>query len=151
EVPSLTPFDQAAVGRYGEARGATLERKQTYVTGPVGKVLAPGPAGTQYKMPASSVPKTFASTPEGIQAYIKAAGSRPEALALLHDYLASTLRRLPDGEIDPAKYPGWVEKNRAALDAFPELGARFGDAAAAQEAVQDASAARIADRKAREA
>jgi hypothetical protein len=150
--PALTPFDQAAQDRYAEARTATRERKQTYVAGPVGRVLAPGPAGTPYRMPESRVAQTFASSPEGIQAYIKAAGGRPEATALLHDYLASTLPRLPDGTINPAAFPRWLDraKKSGVIDAFPELGARFGDAAAAQRAVEEAGAAHAAEKKARE-
>lgn len=143
----LAPFDQAASDRYTAAKAGTLERKQTFRSGPVGNVLAPGPNGTPYRLPDSSVPQKFASSPEGISAYVNAAGGRPEAVKMLHDYLASTLKRLPDGSIDPGAFPRWLERNRAAVDAFPELKDRFGTAAQAQQAVEDAAAARAESKR----
>jgi hypothetical protein len=44
--PPLTPnCNQAAADAYAAARQATLEHKQTYRAGSVGRVLHPGPGG----------------------------------------------------------------------------------------------------------
>jgi hypothetical protein len=62
--------------------------------------------------------------------------------------LASTLPRTPEGTIDPGGFPRWLTRNQPAIDAFPELERRFGTAAAAEQAVQDAVDKRVADKKA---
>jgi hypothetical protein len=67
--------------------------------------------------------------------------------AILSDYAASRLRAAamkPDGTLDPAKFATWRRQHADALRAFPEMDARFADAARATEAIGEAAAARRA-------
>jgi len=147
----LSPnFDTEAIARLRAARQATLDRKQTFDTGAVGSVLRAGPAGTPYRVLDSQVAAKFfnagKTSAEDVAAYIKAVGDRPDAMVALQDYAASTLRGFAEknGVLDPAKVDTWLSKHADALKPFPELAAKFRDAAAAQDAVTEAMGARKA-------
>jgi hypothetical protein len=83
---------------------------------------------------------------EGVQHLRRLTGDE-HALPLLQDYAASRLRHVamnPDGTINPAKLQTWLRAHDQAMRAFPELRAKFQDAATASQAVSDAAAARKA-------
>ena len=143
-------FDQAAQERLAQASAATLERVATYgkPSGPVGQVLRSAGQRGQYQVPAGAVgQKVFTPGPRGfenVQAY-RQATSDPEALNTLQDYVASRLQRVasrPDGTLDPTKTANWLKAHSDAMRAFPDLAAKFQDAASATTAMEDMAALR---------
>ena len=90
-------------------------------------------------MPASAVPgRVFVPGAKGfeaIQTYRKAVGDE-EAFTALRDYAIDRLRKAAlrdDGTLDPAKVTSWRRSYADALRAFPDLDAKFADAAAASD------------------
>lgn len=141
-------FDAAARGRLTEATTATRERAQTFGQGPVGQTLKSQGMQGQYRMPDAAVAGTiFRAGPQGfetVQAFRHAADD-PTALATLSDYVASRLRATasrPNGTLDPTKTTNWLRAHAEAMRAFPELQARFTDAASATRAIEDVAALR---------
>ncbi|HVM81247.1 MAG TPA: hypothetical protein VMU06_19660 [Stellaceae bacterium] len=143
-APNFTAENAAA---YREAARATRERAQTWNTGPVGNVLASGKAGLPYKVADSAVAAKFfnagSHSYEDVQAFLKAAGGRPEAVAALQDYAVSSLRYAAerDGVLVPSKVESWLRAHSDALRAFPDLQERIEQAATAQIAAEEAGAA----------
>lgn len=129
--------------RYAAARSATRELKQTYESGPVGSVLAPGAQYGSFKTTASNVASKLFDRPEALQAYIDAAKGNPSALAPMQDYAAFSLRQaaVKDGMLSPAKYQQWLDDHAYAFRQFPDLVEKFGNVRAAQTALDDAIAA----------
>lgn len=120
--------------------------KDTFRRGSVGTVLQSGQGPGGFNLAESSVPATlFKGGPGGAEAadgLIRAAGSPEAAVALLGDYPAFAFRRAAevDGIIDPGKAAKWIKDNSAALGKLPGLREKFADAAAAGQAVAEASA-----------
>lgn len=140
-----TAEDAAA---YRNARALTRERAQTFDKGAVGKALAQRGYDV-YTLADSQVPARFfnsgARASQDAQDFLRAAGDRPTAVAALHDYAAVSLIKSAgrsDGTLDPAKFSTWAARHSEALRAFPELQAKFADAAAANDAIAEATAAR---------
>lgn len=129
--------------RYGAARTATRELKQTYESGPVGGVLAPGAQHGSFRTTASNVARNLFDKPESLTAFIDAAKDNPEALNVMRDYAAFSLRKaaVRDGIISPGKLQQWVDSHGYVFREFPELRAKFADAKAAQATLDDALAA----------
>lgn len=153
--PPLAPnFDEEAKARYAAARQATSERAATFKNPPgVKEALQGGPNSGTFRLPDVSVPATFIRVgPEGatrVQSYLAAGGS-PEALS---DAAAFSLRRdasRADGTLDPAKVATWSQQRGSFLSALPDSAAKFGDAAAAQRALDDATKAEAQALKASE-
>jgi len=154
EAPLSANFDADAAARYRAAADATRERKQTFDNGPVGQALRSGPNGAPYAVADSQVAaKFFNGGPrahEDVQAFMAAAGGRDQAVGLLKDYAASSLRAAaerPDGTLDLRAYERWMDRHADALRSFPDLAERFGSAAAAQRTMDEAvsSARDVAD------
>ena len=144
-------FDRAAQDRLAAATAATRERVATYgkPSGPVGQILQSAGERGQYKVPTSGVgEKIFTAGPggfENVQAYRRAVANDPEALNTLQDYVASRLQSAAsraDGTLDPTKTANWLKAHSEAMRAFPELAAKFQDAAAATSTMEDIAAVR---------
>lgn len=141
---NFSPENAAA---YRAAANATRERAQTFNAGPVGQALAQGKAGLPYKVADSAVAAKFfnggSHAFEDVQAFLKATGSRPDALAALQDYAVSSLRYAAerDGALVPSKVDSWLRAHSDALRAFPDLENRITDAAQAQIRAEETAAA----------
>lgn len=94
-------------------------------------------------MGASNVPKNLFDRPEALDAFVKAAGNDPDAMAQMQDYAAFSLRQaaVRDGQLNPAKYENWKLQHAAALRQFPEVATNFSNVATAQAALDGALAA----------
>lgn len=138
--PELAPnFDQTALGRLRAARAATRDRVGTFDNKQLGPLRRRPSTASPYDMPASAVPaRVFMPGPKGfemIQTYRKAVGDE-EAFIALRDYAIDRLRKTAlrdDGTLDPAKVTSWRRGHADALRAFPNLDAKFVDAAAASD------------------
>lgn len=137
-------FDEAARERLRAATAATRDRKQTFDSGPMGDVLRTSGMQGQYRSLDAAVPsKIFrpgAGGFEAVQAYRRAVGNDAEALGVLSDYAAASLRRAaerPDGTLDPRRAEAWQRQHRDALRAVPELEQQFGRAANAATALEN--------------
>lgn len=140
-------FDPEAGERYGLARMLTRDRKETFGRGPIGDVLAPGPAGARYRLGDSEVAGRFFNgrvTPETVDAFVRAAGDRPRAVEALRDYAVSDLRAFaaPDGRLNVDRWRQWTQRNAEALRVFPELRSQLETAADAQALVDRLGARR---------
>ena len=103
----------------------------------MGPVLAE--RGGLYRVGDSSVPNRFINSPEGVQAALNA-GAQPTTM---QDALVADLRRAatnPDGTLNVGKYQTWLRNRGGALQNFPDLQQRLGNAATAQEAADTAAA-----------
>jgi hypothetical protein len=146
--PPLTPnFNQAAADAYAAARQATLERKQTYRAGSVGRILRPGPGGQDYAVPDANVTGQFLTgRPDEagrVAAFTSAAGNGSHEL--MRDALVADLRRSgivqQDGTLkSSASFADWQRRRADTIRQFPGLGDQFANAAAAQRALNDATA-----------
>lgn len=139
-------FDAEARRRLQTANRAYADYKQRFRNGPVGNVLASGNTPSGYRLGDSQVvSRLFAKGPQGgdaAAALIRAAGSPEEAANVLGDYPAYSLRKAAEknGIIDPKAYERWAAQHKEALDRLPALRQKFGTAAEAAQAVQDATA-----------
>ena len=138
-------FDDAAAQRLAAATAATRERAGTFGQPPVRGVLAKAGMQDLYRLPDARVPeKFFHPGPSGftdVQALRSSIGD-DKALPVLQDYAAMSLRRsaeMADGTLDPGKVASWRARHADSLRAFPELDAKFADAATASQAVADAT------------
>jgi hypothetical protein len=155
---ALTPnFDADAAQRYRAAADATRNRVDTFGTGATGNVLRSGATGGSYRLPDSAVAARFfnkgKTSAEDVQSFLRASGSRPDAVDALQDYAAMDLRRAssrPDGSLDPRKIGTWLDQHQDALQSFPELRQRFANAGQAEQSVLDAEANRNAALKAKQ-
>lgn len=143
----IPTFDAAAKGRLDEATQAYKAERRTFGLQPVSSVTAKAGASDIYRLPDGQVPgKFFHPGPAGYEHMQAAIKTSPDALPILEDHAASTLRRAAmrdDGTLDPAKFARWQASHQDALRAFPpETQARFADAAQASQAVAEASAGR---------
>lgn len=139
--------DEGLAERYGAAKAATRTRASTFDEGPVGQATAAGKNYGGYSKADSQVAQTFfrpgAKSFDDAQAYMKAVGGRPEAVALGRDYLASDFRKAAIGDegiIDPAKASKWIDTHQDVLRHFPELAEQFSDAATASETMGNVAA-----------
>jgi hypothetical protein len=145
-------FDQAAADRYAAARALTAERKGGFDAAPgVKSVLQGGPTAGTFKLPdalvTASIIRTGAAGADHARVYL-AKGGDPAALS---DAAAFSLRRAamrPDGTLDPRLAADWADKRESFLSVLPDARAKFGAAAAAQRAFDDASKAEAAALKA---
>lgn len=133
DAPNL---DEAALGRLKGARQATKDRVDTYDN----KTLSPIADGAAL---ASSVPdRVFVPGAKGfetVQTYRKAVGD-PEAMEALQGFIVDKLRNTAtraDGSLDPRKVTAFRTTYKSALRAFPELDAKFADAATASQTLDD--------------
>jgi hypothetical protein len=142
-------WTQEAADRYAAARAGHAQRKSIFDTAPgVGAVLKSGPTHGTFALADSSVPAALFTGGKGaaerIQAFQKVAP--PEAHQALQDYAAFDLRRsaeMENGTLDPRKYQVWMGKHQEVMSAFPELAQRFQTAAAARDALDDATGRRV--------
>lgn len=143
-TPNFGP-DEAAV--YKQAREATADRKQTFDTGRPGEVLKKGGYNARgeegHALPVEEVAGKFfnagKSAETDLKEFLRAAESKPAAVAALEDYAVGDLRRVAvdeSGRINPKKWAAWMQKHSAALGSFPELRARFSSVRAAQETLE---------------
>lgn len=147
----LTPnLSQDAVDRLQRAKEAHQKYVQTFRQGPIGDVLRGTGFADNYRLLDSNVANQFFRPGvegfERAQAFKTAVGDNEQALNLMQDYAASSLRRAAenaDGSIDPAKLASWLDRHQDALRAFPDLAARFSDAGTASEAVAQAMSNRV--------
>ncbi len=139
-LPEAGGIPPEVAERYGAARTATRERNQTYGSGPVGSVLAPGAQYGSFKTTASNVAKNLFDSPERLDAFVAAAKGDPAALAPMQDYAAFSLRQaaVKDGMLSPAKYQQWMDDHGYALRQFPELRGRFANVRSAQASLDEA-------------
>lgn len=145
-VPSETrPLTPDELSRYKTARQATVERKDTYRQGPVGKVLAPGENAGFRVSEANVGSKLWRAGPEGaeaIKAYVKAGGDP----AILQGHAVASLREAgiiqPDGTVDAARFGRWQTRYQSAIDELPGgLANKFATAQKAQQTLDDTMAA----------
>jgi hypothetical protein len=137
EPQPVANFGADAAARYRTAADATKARVQTFNNPVVGPALQE--RGGFYRIPETNVPQRFMGSQPATQAFLDAGAQRPT----MQEALASDLRRAatnPDGTLNPARYQTWLRSHSDALQSFPELQQRLGNAASAQEAV-DAGAA----------
>jgi hypothetical protein len=150
-VPGLPPDDGLEVGDlYAQARASNREFRSTYSEGPVGNVLESGPFGGGHEVGSSQViPTVFhggTGSAEDIQALIKAVG-RDQALGIVEHQAAADLKGAalrPDGTWNQTAWRGWMKRNNGNLSPFPELQARFGNPALAQQEIDKLAASRKA-------
>lgn len=142
EGEGAAPLSEDWQGRYREARAATAERKQKFSRGPVGQALKSGADKGSYVLGTSQVGRKLFETPEGFNAYLKAAGTDEDAIAALRDYAANSLRKaaVSSGYMNPQKYQKWMADHSYVFTKFPELRDKFGTAASAQEELDGALA-----------
>jgi hypothetical protein len=145
----LTPtFDRDAAGRLELATEATRQRARTYGLAPVSNITAKAGASDLYRLADGNVPaRFFRAGPGGYDAMQAALRASPDALPILEDYAALSLRNAAirdGGIIDPAAFARWSSTYGDALRAFPpSVRARFADAAAASRTVRQAASARV--------
>jgi len=145
-------FDPEAAARYAAARQSTLERKQTYGQGVIGRTLQPGQRGAEFRLEAGSVPHEFltgkATEPARVQQYIAAVGGEPQAVANMRDALVNDLRQKgvvqPDGTIKGSAFDRWMQQRGQTIDLFPGLREQLGSARQAQQLLDDAAANHVA-------
>jgi hypothetical protein len=129
------------------ANRAYAQYKDRFRTGAVGDVLASGRTPGSYRVTDANVPgRLFRPGQAGvdsINSLIKAAGSPAEALRVLGDAPALSLRdaAVRDGQFDEAAYNKWMRAHGDALDKLPGLRDRFANAATGQQAAEDAATA----------
>lgn len=151
------PINETDATNLAAATQATKERAAAFNNGPTKQVLAKAGSQDAYRLPEAKVPEKFfhagptsASDIQGLRDKIGDAA----ALPILQDYAAASLRKAAenaDGTIDPRKMEAWQRRFEGPMRAFPELGQRFENAAAATRSIGEAAAARreaIADRNA---
>lgn len=145
-APNFTAKDQDALRA---ANAAYKDYKETFRSGAVGDALASSSRNPNgYRLADSQVPTVLfnggAKGAEAADSLIRAAGSREAALEILGDYPAFSLRSAAEemGMLSVGRYERWLAKNKAALDKFPELRARFDTAAKARAALDDLRARR---------
>lgn len=139
-LPEATGADVGE--RYGAARQATRELKQTFESGPVGAVLAPGAQYGSFRTTASNVAKRLFDRPEDLRAFVEAAKDSPEALSAMRDYAAFSLRQaaVRDGMLSPPRFDAWVRDHSYVFDQFPDLKAKFSNLKSAQTTLDEAMA-----------
>lgn len=133
-APNMPP-EQAAALR--DTNQQYAQYKQTFRTGPVGKMLAENATGTQ-------VARALLQ-PEKLQAYLAATKGSPDALQAVQDALVSDLRSNsiigPDGTINARRFPGWLADKQPILRQLPDpIRQQFTDLGPAQEAYNNAVA-----------
>lgn len=132
---NLTPEQTAAMQN---ARAARTAQGDTFERGSVGNVTRTKPYG-EPAVPDSGVAAEFlfkgSGSPEAVQQFMAAVGTRPAAVSALQNYAATQLREFatnPDGTINPQRLTRWVQDHRPVLEQFPELNTRIGSAMRAQ-------------------
>ena len=136
-----------------DARQMWKDRNQAYAIykdkwryGTMGAVLRPAARYLGFRVPDSKVSDwLFPSGAKGAEAaddLAKAVGSRENALAVLGDYPALTLRNsaMRDGTMDLNKFEAWKRAYGPSLAKYPEIAAKFDTAADAQRTVEAAAA-----------
>ena len=126
-TPSGPPVTQEALDNLKAAKDAFKEHVATYRKGPVGAMLRSDGTSGSYRMADSAVPgSVFPSGPKGyqaVQAYRQAVGDNAAAADMLHNYAASTLRKVAlndDGTLNPAGYSRWLRQYGEAVRALPD-------------------------------
>lgn len=142
-----TNFDADALGRLKDARLATRNRAETFDNATLAPIRKRPMASGPYDMGAAAVPARIffpgAKSVDAIATYRKAVGDE-QAMNLLSDYIVDRLRKTAmgaDGILDPAKVVNFQRSHADALRSFPELNARFGNAANAAARIPVAEAA----------
>jgi hypothetical protein len=144
---NLTEFSVNDAADLRAANAAYAQYKDRFRTGAVGDVLASGPRSGTYRLSDANVPgRLFRPGQAGvdsINSLIKAAGSPAEAVRILGDAPALSLRdaAVVDGQFNEAAYTKWMKDHGDALDKLPGLRNRFANAAKGQQAAEDAAAA----------
>lgn len=144
ELPeNFNPQDQAAI------QGANrdyADYKNRFRTGAVGDVLASGGTPGSFKVSNAATPgrlwRPGAAGADAVNSVVRAAGSPEEAIKVLGDGPAISLRdaAVRDGQLDERGYNKWMRDHGPALDALPDLRARFGTIQAAARTAEEAAA-----------
>ena len=142
-APAGPPIAQEDADALTRAKDAFKQHVATYRKGPVGAMLRSDGAADSYRMADSAVPASvFPSGPKGyeaVQAYRRAVGNSADASDMLHNYAASTLRKVAlndDGTLNPAGYARWRNQYGEAFRALPrDVQARFNSAGTAAQAL----------------
>lgn len=130
--PGIEPsFDTEAARRYADARQATLEQKQTFGQGAIGRTLRAGPRGAEFAIEEAAVPRQFltgkATEPARVQQYIEAVGGLPQAVTNMREALVNDLRNqrtrviMDDGTVSPKGLADWMRNHGRTIDLFPGL------------------------------
>lgn len=148
QMPTMTPEQYQ---KWMEAKQAHGEQAQTYEQGPVGQILENTGFNTQYKIPASGIPKiAFSAGDKGYtnaQAFLKAAKGDPLAVAALKDAAMMRLREAmgKSDTLDPKALNSWKQKHANALRALDEVepgfSKQFDDAATATTSLKNTETA----------
>jgi hypothetical protein len=138
-------FSPEAAAAYAAAREATLQRKQTFGTGAIGRVLQGGKYGEQYAVQEADVPRQILSgtavEPVRVQQYIKAVGGETQAVANMRDALVNDLRERgivqQDGTLRLDRFHSWQHQRARTIAMFPDLGDQLNTAAKAQATLDE--------------
>ena len=147
-APPLRPnFDQAAVDRLAAAKRVHADFTKTHENPTVDPILADNGFKGQYKLANGSIPER-AVVPGGkgfetADAFLKAAGNDPRAIAAMQNASLALLRKHmpPIGNLHPRALATWKENYSGALRALdavaPGFSGRFDTAASATQALLD--------------
>lgn len=124
-------FDPAAAARYRAAADWTRQQSDQFKNPVIGPLLQERQG--MPTVPGSTLPSRLTATPEAMQAFLDAGGSRQT----MADSLVADLRNsaTTNGILDPAKYARWQRANSDALRMFPEVGRAVSSAESAQQAL----------------
>lgn len=134
--------DQAAADRLKAATQATAQRKQTFGAKPVSQILQrPGTSQPYTMSPAgvtSSIWKPGNAGADTVRSTLQAAGNSPEAIGIVRNMAAASLRgKAADGIVTPKILSQWRGQHGPALNALEQAApgsiARFENAARASE------------------
>ena len=148
--PTTEPVDYSqASSQYKAAKAKTLEQNQLFAQGPVGKVLAPGKNGAEYRMPDGRVNSAILQGPEApaaVKQYIDAikasGGDEAKAITDIHDAIVNDLRSpakkiITESGVDSGRLEKWINSNSKTIDAVPGLREKLSNAKAAQDLVNE--------------
>lgn len=139
--------DPAVRERQQAANQATIARKRTFESGPVGQVLRPGRVAGEFRMSDSKVPENLfrrgALGADAVRGYFEAAGRGPDAMRAMHEAAVNELANIAaknQGVVTPAGLNTWKNNFRDALraidDVTPGFSSRFDNAAHATAEVE---------------
>lgn len=143
ELPeNFSPDDQAAIQ---SANRDYAIYKDRFRSGAVGDVLASGGTPGTFKVSDAATPgrlwRPGAAGADAVNSVVRAAGSPEEAIRVLGDGPALSLRdaAVRDGQISETGYNKWMRDHAPALAVLPDLRARFGTIEAATRTAEEAA------------
>lgn len=143
ELPeNFSPDDQAAIQ---SANRDYAIYKDRFRSGAVGDVMASGGQPGTFKVSDAATPgrlwRPGAAGADAVNSVVRAAGSPEEAIRVLGDGPALSLRdaAVRDGQISETGYNKWMRDHAPALAVLPDLRARFGTIEAATRTAEQAA------------